>query len=37
MWIRGEMLDIAGMLNALKGRENVMKQQLQCENDKRSD
>lgn len=37
LWIRGEMLDIAGMLNALKGREFVMKQQLQCEDNKRSD
>jgi len=25
VWIKGEMLDIAGMLNAMKGRDLVMK------------
>ena len=25
IWIKGEMLDIQGMLDAMKGRENVMK------------
>jgi hypothetical protein len=25
LWIKGEMLDIQGMIDAIKGRENVMK------------
>lgn len=37
LWIRGEMLDIQGMLNALKGRDLVQKRQTDCENKKRSD
>lgn len=37
LWIRGEMLDIAGMLNALKGRELVAKRQQVCESKKRDD
>lgn len=37
VWIKGEMLDIAGMLNAMKGREIVMKRQLTTEGRKRDD
>jgi len=37
LWIRGEMLDIAGMLNALKGRDLVQKRQVACESRKRDD
>ena len=37
LWIKGEMLDIAGMLNAMKGREAVMKRQLATESKKRDD
>ena len=35
--MRGEMLDIAGMINALKGRELVSKRQQACEGKKRDD
>jgi len=37
VWIKGEMLDIAGMLNAMKGRDLVMKRQLATEGRKRDD
>jgi sorting nexin-1/2 len=37
IWIKGEMLDIAGMLNAMKGRDLVMKRQLATEGKKRDD
>lgn len=37
VWIKGEMLDIAGMLNAMKGRDAVMKRQLSTEGKKRDD
>jgi hypothetical protein len=37
VWIKGEMLDIAGMLNAMKGRDIVMKKQLATEGKKRDD
>jgi len=37
IWIKGEMLDIAGMLNAMKGRDIVMKRQLTTEGKKRDD
>lgn len=37
LWIRGEMLDIAGMLNALRGRDLVQKRQVACESKKRDD
>lgn len=37
LWIKGEMLDIQGMINAMKGRELVMKRQLATESKKRSD
>jgi hypothetical protein len=31
------MLDIQGMIDAMKGREKIMKQQIACENKKRDD
>lgn len=31
LWIKGEMLDIQGMIDAVKGREGVMKKQLAAE------
>jgi len=37
VWIKGEMLDIAGMLNAMKGREIVMRKQIATEKSKRDD
>lgn len=37
LWIKGEMLDIQGMINAMKGRETVMKRQLATESKKRDD
>lgn len=37
LWIRGEMLDIQGMINAMRGREKVMKRQMETESKKRSD
>lgn len=37
IWIKGEMLDIAGMINAMKGRDSIMKRQLATESKKRSD
>lgn len=37
IWIKGEMLDIAGMLNAMKGRDLTMKKQLAEEGKKRDD
>merc|ERR1712127_95945 len=37
VWIKGEMLDIAGMLNAMKGRDLVMKRQMATEGRKRDD
>lgn len=35
VWVMGEQLDMKGMLDALNGRENVMKQQQSCENKRR--
>ena len=35
VWLMGEQLDMKGMLDALVGRENVMKQQVGCENKRR--
>ena len=35
LWVRGEMLDIVGMLNALRGRDLIQKQQMACESKKR--
>lgn len=37
LWIKGEMLDIQGMIDAIKGRENVMKKQIACESKRRDD
>lgn len=37
MWIRGEMLDIAGMVNAMKGRQNVINRQNALKTKKRED
>lgn len=37
LWIKGEMLDIQGMIDAIKGRESVMKKQIARENSRRSD
>jgi len=37
LWIKGEMLDIQGMIDAIKGREAVMKKQIACENKRRDD
>lgn len=37
LWIKGEMLDIQGMIDALKGREVVMKKQIECEKRRRDD
>jgi hypothetical protein len=37
LWIKGEMLDIQGMIDAIKGRESVMKKQIACENKRRDD
>ena len=37
LWIRGEMLDIQGMLNALKSREHVIAAQRQCEQRRREE
>lgn len=31
------MLDIQGMIDAIKGRENVMKKQINCESKRRDD
>lgn len=36
IWIKGEMLDIQGMIDAMKGREKVMKQQIECEQKRRA-
>jgi hypothetical protein len=35
IWIKGEMLDIQGMIDAMRGRELVMKAQLSTESKKR--
>lgn len=35
LWIKGEMLDIQGMIDAIKGRESVMKKQISCESKRR--
>lgn len=35
LWIKGEMLDIQGMIDAIKGREAVMKKQINCESKRR--
>ena len=37
LWIRGEMLDIQGMQNAFKSRENVVKALQNCEQKNRDD
>lgn len=37
LWIRGEMLDIQGMINAIKGREAVIKRLADTEQKKRDD
>ena len=37
LWIRGEMLDIQGMIDAMNGRQSVMKRQIATENKKRDD
>ena len=37
LWIKGEMLDIQGMIDALKGRETVMKKQMAAESKRRDD
>lgn len=37
LWIKGEMLDIQGMIDAVKGREAVMKKQIALENKRRDD
>lgn len=37
LWIRGEMLDIQGMLNAIKGRDNVIQRLLDTEETKRDE
>lgn len=37
LWIKGEMLDIQGMIDAVKGREGVMKKQLAAEQKRRED
>lgn len=37
LWIKGEMLDIQGMIDAIKGRENVMKKQINRESTRRED
>lgn len=37
LWIRGEMLDIAGMVNAMKGRQNVLARQQALKSKKRDD
>lgn len=37
LWIKGEMLDIQGMIDAIKGREIVMKKQIATENKRRDD
>jgi len=36
-WLKGELLDIKGMNEALMGREQVVKMQSACESKKRSD
>lgn len=36
-WLKGELLDIKGINDALAGREQVVKQQSACESKKRSD
>ena len=35
IWIKGEMLDIQGMIDAMKGREKVMKMQIDAEGKRR--
>ncbi len=35
IWIKGEMLDIQGMIDAMKGREKVMKRQIEAEGKRR--
>jgi hypothetical protein len=35
IWVKGEMLDIQGMIDAMRGRELVMKAQLNTESKKR--
>ncbi len=35
IWVKGEMLDIQGMIDAMRGRELVMKAQLSTESKKR--
>jgi hypothetical protein len=37
LWIKGEFLDVKGMYEALNGREQIMKSQLNTEQKKRSD
>lgn len=37
LWIKGEFLDVKGMIDAMNGRESTMKAQLACENKRRSD
>jgi len=37
LWIKGEMLDIQGMIDAIKGREKVMKKQIDAEAKRRDD
>lgn len=37
LWIKGEMLDIEGMIDAIKGRELVMKRQIAKETQRRED
>lgn len=37
LWIRGEMLDIAGMVNAMKGRQQVSLRQTNVREKKRDD
>jgi len=37
LWIKGEMLDIQGMIDAIKGRESVMKKQMATESRRRED
>jgi hypothetical protein len=36
-WLKGELLDLKGLRQALEGRENVVKQQSAAESKKRSD
>lgn len=37
LWIKGEMLDIQGMIDALKGREKIMKKMIEKEGTRRDD